>query len=129
MMYYHLEYPSLPIERMLFIDSTKHSWSFAQKTDCKHSSESIELSNDLLLSVCCNKAKLLCLELWWIENNTPDLIDVVGWLWWELPTQDGEGASQILKISNNVWLQQYFSTHEQYIFRRIRTFGYQISKL
>ena len=50
-----------------------------------------------------------------IENNTPDLVDVVGWLWWELPTQDGEGASQILKISNNVWLQQYFSTHEQYI--------------
>ena len=59
-----------------------------------------------------------------IENNTPDLVDVVGWLWWELPTQDGEGASQILKISNNVWLQQYFSTHEQYISKRIKIIRY-----
>ena len=64
---YHLEYLSLPIERMLFIDSPKHSWSYAQNKDCKHSSESIELSNDLPLSVRWNKVTWLYIE-WTMMN-------------------------------------------------------------
>ena len=105
-----LEYPSLPIEPTLFINSCKQyqSWS---NIDYTLSSESVELSNDLLLSVCWKKVKWLYIE--WIENNTPEL--VVGWLWWELPPDVEEGASHILKIFNNIWLQQYFSTHEQYV--------------
>ena len=50
-LYIFMSIPPLPIERMLIIDSPKHSWSYAQNKDCKHSSESIELSNDSLPSV------------------------------------------------------------------------------
>ena len=53
-----LEYPSLPIETILFINSRKQyqSWSYIDYT---LSRESIELSNDLLLSVHWNKVTLL----------------------------------------------------------------------
>ena len=53
-----LEYPSLPIETTLFINSCKQYQSLSN-IDYTLSRESIELSNDLLLSVHWNKVTWL----------------------------------------------------------------------
>ena len=49
-MFYHLEYPSPPMKECCLLTAPKKEEK-KKKKNCKHSSESIELSNDSLLSV------------------------------------------------------------------------------